>query len=349
MAGARVQLSAWPNETILAKPPSGGKVDMRPVTDVRTDSRGGFALNVNWAALPASHRDGQGTTDFSVVVNDGVHRTSWNMPATQGASGAARDSMRMAASGFRPDTLNFDLGRNASVTSALANRSTTIDRAGKQVTNPGHQRLATSRVAATTKTTQDTCTYYATNRWNNGIYESFARSFGWLYASATFRQSNVTYHRVGTGYSADGSHWSASGSVTYDENAGDSTALFGIMDVWVYNRINYLDFYVTCQYDNHFERRAVSTFAILAKTSYAGHVYYNAGCNKYTTRADITKSTGTDLTYSGGVSLVGIYVEASSGWNTGTNQTWVVTKPSWYCGDLPQGPAASQSVDVGPA
>lgn len=347
VSNAILSVAAYPSASVLAALPTGGRAELLLVDTVVTDAFGGFNATVDWTNIPTSYRDSTGGANFQIVASAGTQMLGWNLSGAPVGSGLRAASLALSGVGGRPDRLTFEFGRDSGVGSALQDTAPTdgLRPAGSMTKNGLHAMTTTRTPSVRSAGTGVCCSgcYAVASNWYYGIDERFAAVYAWGGAYGTITQTYGSTHTLGVAAQLQSGAWQASGTSNLIEVKGTGAIRGGIADAWVYNKVNYRDFALTCPPWTK-TRQAVSNYGLLTAFNYAGHPYWSA-CSHYT-GGTYWKSSGTQTTFSTGVTLGILNVSAQSGWDTATEMKWDVTSPTWLCGNTSQGWASAPQAEA---
>jgi hypothetical protein len=353
VAGARLEVSVWPSEPVLAKLKQGDPVPMLNIPGQQTNRSGMFEIDVDWTKVPAAYRDANGTADLQVMADDGIKSVVWNLPAAPAASakGLGGRASSMAVTGIFPDNLRFDLGSEPGVLDAHAASVTRIGPAlrltsagmtpvGAATDTASHGALAGSRTTGAA-----VICYQKTGSTITDLLENYGRIFAWSGVNTVVSETDGNDHSLGLGIKVGNQAWTTDGTASFGESTSNGGSVNNAKDATLNNRVNYTDFYTSCS--NGFvsvTRKPTSTYAQLTDFSYAGHANWPY-CHLYTT-GTFTKSSGTNVTYSYGMDIAVLQVSAQAGWNSSTEIKFTLTAPSNYCGSTSLGPAGAPEAEM---
>ncbi|WP_353510926.1 hypothetical protein [Intrasporangium sp.] len=159
------------------------------------------------------------------------------------------------------------------------------------------------------------------------------QAYAWSGALATVIQKNGNDHTLGIGFSSTGSNSGFKQSGTQSTNMAPSASRSGVADTYVWNKVNYRDYYSSCS--PSVTRKPYSVNALLSNFTYTPHVTWST-CTTYR-GGTYTKYQGTNVTYGAGLDIGPINVSAQSGWKSNTEIAWTVTKRTTLCANSASG------------
>lgn len=364
-SGADIVAVAWPNQDKLGAIGKGEPIPMYVIGRAKTNRAGGFTIDADPAAIPPDYRGKGDRVDVELTFGDSAREARWNYTATPDtAKGWVLTGTDAHQPNLRADlgrSVGYDLGNDpaawvspAGTTLGAAGRTgaplrvSAISRDFTQLRTLPLTTLRATRMAPTSTSARSAAAVAAPTdicfgTWGstqNGQEEYFARVYAWTGALATVYQQYGTDHTLGIGYSSSG--FSQNGTSTISLNASASRS--GVADVTAWNKVNYRAYTYSCR--PGVEYRPISVNALLTKWTYWPHPTTWNTCTTYTS-GTYTKSSGTNVTYSGGVSLTGIgSVSAQSGWNSDTKFSWTVKQRTKICGSTTAGWVSSPQAET---
>jgi hypothetical protein len=105
VAGATIDLIAWPNAATLAAEPDGATVPLVVVSESTTRSSGGYSLAPDLSSLGSMYQEPNGVVNTEVSYTSGTTSQMFHLPVATAA--ATADDQASTAS---PAVLNFDMG-----------------------------------------------------------------------------------------------------------------------------------------------------------------------------------------------------------------------------------------------
>jgi hypothetical protein len=177
-----------------------------------------------------------------------------------------------------------------------------------------------------------------------GVSEKFARAMSTSRAPITSHQAYGSSHTLGMAFQNTSGSWSQSGTYSYQEKYGGSGDVSGLVDKWVINAVNYAQYRCGRLYTNALLGYAwlpdsINAIASNVTTS-SGHVTFGTGsprCAAYASGAVMTKTQGTNVTWSAGVGFSPISLSAQAGWSADTSLAWHIVGNVWLCGSTDSG------------
>jgi hypothetical protein len=372
VAGADVTLTAWPSTRTLAAQAEGDTVPTLALDATTSDSSGDYTLSADLSRLPAAYVEDGGAVSLQVdVAAAGVSQT-YNLSAAVPGSVAAAAADDVAVAGA-PDRLDFDLA-NSTVTDAARDAVAVSNDDDPAAAMPvDFSPTFTTPSAAATDTGPSVSDNpaslppppgpnYPCGYWTKvGTYlnrpEHFMDAYAWTGAPATVVETSTSSHSLGIDVSLNGKAWSLAGSVSADTRESNESGRTVSAGTRMYNGVNYLKYSQLCRYHDragkvHWytdsEMRPGGFFDLtegqferpVADPDFAYCDVVYPGDRK-------TKSRGTNVTYSSGVSIVGVVsTSAHASFAQDTSITWNITAKSLFCGSTSAGPLRAPQADV---
>lgn len=361
--GADVRAEVWPSAEVLAKQPSGEKVDTRTAAEAVTDPDGNFAISVIPSSLSKNHVSANGSVDFTLIVADDKYQIRWNFTATRAKSGtpglwgnpriAPTLLAQRSRDGDAPTRLSIDIGNDAHVIEQGNEPAKWLGPDGQLL--GAAKGLEAAKVARKPRTigrqtvgssVEECNAWGAMNEYQNGVSESFVRAVGSGNAPVTVDQEVGTEHTLGVAADDALGNWSQGGSLTLSFGAEAETAYPGYPKT-ILNDVNYRKYQMFCFFIWYYEWRPIGYFALnsgwapISTPSWTSCTTYYSG--KY------TKVQGSNLTFSVGVGLSPVNVSAQAQFSNQTKLTWNVSGPAKLCGSNGFGWASAPEAGAYPA
>ena len=324
-----------------AKP--GSTVRTLDLAPVATGADGRYVVPAPTADELRGYVDQWGRVSMTIVVDDGTHITSrtesTGVPA-DAASGAGARSKFAAPAPTDVPTFNVDLG-TGTVQESLGQAELVAGRATVESVSAVEGRTAESAKHPCNRSYGDK---------HQGRSERFMYVNNWPGAKATVTQGAGTSHTLGIAWKLTGQNWSANDSNTKTISTSDQATRHNVVDRWVLNKVNYQDIHYKglCEYPGErVEQRPYSVHTLIDRLEirpFLPQLSDPAGCKKRGKDYEYTKNSTSNMTVSSGVDLLGINVQATSGWDSDTSWTIDVDKPTKECWSNPDGPMNSRYV-----
>jgi hypothetical protein len=356
VAGADVELIAWPSQAVLEDLPTGVPVPLRVVGTTTTDDKGHFSIEVEPEALPRVSKGPKSRVDLEMRVTDGARQLSYDytVEAVPEAQRAARGRSWTALSGSMAPgkktapELRVDLGRGTAWDVAndpakwLKKNGVPYGRAGRNKA----ARVAVKKVTPAMRAAysrREICLVIADDVVKN-LPEHFLNVYAWSGARGTVTQSNGVDHSLGIGIrNGNTGAWKGSGSSTISLNSQGSQSRIVNSSVW--NRVNYRDYIDQCAQDT--KRRPLSYYDMLSNDwAPVAHVKFTASCSIKLDGATWSTGSAKNKTYGAGVDLGPINVSAQSGYNSSMDLKFRFTQKSKLCGNSSLGLLDSSRLDA---
>jgi hypothetical protein len=368
LAGAAVVARIWPSTEMLSRIPEGGSVDVKIVQLTTTNRNGTYTLRLDPELVPATHVEEDGAVSVQLwLVHEGSE-TPWNVslypPSEKNGRQSWATEKMMGDATAATDTLgvDFEVGQRPHVKQADEKFVDWIDSRGRRVgdrssseTPDSTSALKLDGDAAIVALATSTCwasvpaggTWYYNNR------ERFMSVYGWSGALASVDQSigSSSSHTVGVAYKSNSGSWTANGTVTTSISTSAGQAVSNLTNVHVHNSINYRRWNCSEGSDNTSivgtELRPAGFYDIFAEPhTTTNHAYYSLGCADKSPTTTVWKTSGTNQTYSAGITTPLTSLSARSGYNAGTRLSFKVTANSRICGNSSAGWLSASSVDM---
>jgi hypothetical protein len=344
---ADINVLAWPSPEFLAELPGGAKFQEKLLAQESSGPEGGFAVSVELDSLDKEHISDAGSVDFALIVGDSQYQIRWSFTATR-ATGtqnlwsnprvapsllSQRDSNRKA-----PTRLSIDLGENARVVEEgnepdkwVGNDGRPLGIAkGLQAARVARESRAAFGKSAGAQVGPLACgTWVAVDEYQYARTERFVQAIGTGNARPTVDQEVGTQHTMGIAYDSGTGSWSQSGSLSLSFGASAETT-YGAGASLVYNKVNYRKYEQFCAWLWHYQWRPSGYYAL--NSGYGPLITpYWSNCTNYYS-GTYTKSQGTNVVFSAGVTLTMISVTAQAQFTNQTKLSWNFTGSGKLCG-----------------
>lgn len=366
--GASVIARIWPSTSTLSQIPEGGTVDVKIVHLASTNKSGAYTLRLDPDMVPSSHREEDGSVSVQLwIVHEG-QETSWNVslyaPSEKhGRSSWATEKMiKGVENPGRALGVDFEVGQHSNVRQGDEAFSEWVDDRGRRLGElSATERSDTSSAlqleqdgaAVALATTTCWASVPAGGTWYYNNRERFMAVYGWSGALASVDQSiaSASSHTVGVGYKSNTGSWTANGSVTTSISTSSGQSVSNLTNVYIHNSINYRRWNCSEGSDNTSivgtELRPAGFYDIFAEPHTAtNHAYYSLGCADKSPTTTVWKTSGTNQTFSAGITTPLTNLSARSGFDTGTRLSFKVTANSRICGNSSAGWLSASSVDM---
>lgn len=357
VAGATITPMVWPNEATIAKLAIGDSVPILWLPAVKSSANGNFAVSLDPSTLPAGYVNAEGRPNIELNIGSGTKAVTWEFQADQASGGGwtTTKAETDASNGepTSPESVVVDLGSKPKVTEvegatarslasggiapAAAEDSSSAD---VDVT-PVNPMIVPAGGACGVKLIQST-----SNR---------AEPFAMVHAGATaaewITENYGTTHTLGVAISVQGGPWAgghAGGHYTVDLAASASKRLLG--NNAAFNALNFNEYEQQCSsggYELYWHPSTV--YALLSRIDPAPEppASFDVSCTIYGPGYTLTKYRGTNVTFDAQVNVIVASVDAQSGWNSSTEETWKTggTK-NYLCGNQSYGWVTSSQADM---
>lgn len=367
VAGAELYLAAWPNQFELHALPPGGEVMMHRFDPVTTGRDGQWVIEVPRLDKLYVNDEGVANLQLTVLVQGEV--INWGFPLTvdptaqsaaERRSGDAADVPQSVPHGDRIPTtvyLKVEVGAEPGIgLSGDVQRDWLLpdDTTPSPLTSSGLLRVdkglapaidRSSDLSAMTVNSGTACpasTGYMTKTGSMkyGLYEAFAN----VYATstrgpATLYQAYSSSHTLGIAFKNTSGSWSQSGTYSFQQTFGGSGTSANLVDKRVSNQVNYAEYRCGQLYSNQllgYTWLPDSIYAIASRTESIVHPIWGS-CAAYSAGDEMSKTAGTNVTFSAGVGFSPIKLSAQAGWSAETKLTWNFTGNAWLCGSTANG------------
>jgi hypothetical protein len=336
----------------------GERVNTKVVGREKADSAGRFAVSLDPATLGSEHRRSDGGVQLELVVADAVDEVFWDFTAAVSTRvGSAwgndridqRDLAGRSALNLGPAHVSIDVGERPEVRELGDEPETWVDDNGERLTLSSAAQRATAAketrralfdedVAGAGDVTPLGQGWCATSAYKNGLTEGFIRTIGVINAKNWVDQGTSSSHTLGVGYKSGSGSWSQSG--TEKKSTGATSSDHRGYNATIRNKVNYRR-YVGCDgLPLNAERWRPSSIHSLGSSGiiHSTRPAWNkpANCTTYS-QGNKTKSQGTNVTFSSGISFSPISLSAKSSYSSNTKQRWVVTGRFQLCGSTSSG------------
>lgn len=373
-------VAAWPSKGGLEQLPSGAEVAALHLDSVPLKKDGSFLVTVDSASIPANYRESNGSTTFEVSfrtsgavvpswffsstprathngggVSWGNERVSTDKADELASNGLARshvnvkfDSVTEKAEivevGNEPESwvsadglslLSRDVARESALGVAVFN-----DSVGAAATPPGNWACGS---------------WSSTSSWQYNKPEKMANVVGTLKGKAKVTQTHTSSHTLGVSLKMGSGSWgggNAGGTSAITTNDTDTSGV--IMTGINRNSVNYRKFTRWC-FDPFFpgERTDQAWFPVSVHTLNISPLNLsrpnwdsNPNACSIKSGGHFTKTQGSNVTYSGGVSITPVAVNSKASFTSSTSIRWDFTGSAKLCGSTSQGPLASPQAGV---
>ena len=368
---ADIVVVAWPHQDFLAALPEGEVVPLVTVAAVRSRPSGSYSVPIDPTSLPPDYLNSDGQLDLEIAVADSTSQMVWHTSAraSRNQQGGrswidTRGSQRVGAADVAAATpmLTFDLGTGL-VRDAAAPLETIVDtdfrpltelaarQASSTAVTPRQLALDTSVEAGRTALASNSvvpmsnvgpiCSTYKRGL-IYGNTEYFTHVQGASFANVRVTQGYDSTHTLGVGVNS-GAGWAASGSATIKLGASGTTP--GYTDARrIANKVNYREYDNDCTTRPVDSIRPESVHTILSAATYTTRRTYSYACVTYAAGQTFTKTRGTNLTVSNGVSTPYLTLNAQSGHNTLSSSTYTWTGRGRLCASSSVGTVTAPAV-----
>lgn len=323
----------------------------RVVASTTTNADGGYSLSPNLADLPARYVEPDGTVNLEVDTTSATLTQQWNLPsALPGSAAAGYPTMSVAR--IRPARVAFNLGRST-VTTTLAGKTAThavaTARAPVRAARLQAHAVAPQAVTPDGPPFEGGCDPWKTGTTYYNRNERFINVWAMTQAHATVIENVGSSHTLGIAVNYGNGGYGVSGSASIHTQTSAGGEWTTAANRTVYNSVNYRQYYRTCYhpYGSEIEHMAkplgfydiIHTAVAIDPNTWTGCVTKGAG-------TVWTKSKGTNVEFSAGVSLPFASVSSQASYSSSTEITWRPTGSVLLCGSSQDGWVSSAQAAV---
>lgn len=357
----------WPNVEQQSIVPAGEGADVRIVHLSETDSRGRYEVRLDPGLVPKTHIEPNGSVSVQLWAVTGGGEMSWNLSVLTPDEVARMFGDRTAewstetivgAGDVAPPAVDFEIGEVSAVSQRDSSQSLWLSDDHISPMKRSMELEANSldfranAVAVPLASTQCWSVIPAGGTWYYNNRERFMNVYGWSGARPKVSQavSASSSHTLGVGYKANSGGWGANGttSISISSSAGQTTG--ALLNHGIYNSVNYRLWNCGLPENNTYvvgkELRPAGFYDIFNEPFLGlSHANYTLGCVTKSSGV-VWKNSGTNATFSAGVTTPLMSLSARSGYNTGTKISFTVTAKSKICGNSASGWISASQVDM---
>lgn len=321
--------------------PSGGvkpgtPINVRDLPPVTTDSHGDFRVPLPDRAELTGFVDEWGLIDTSTTFSDASRLVGTRQSLTLTRSDSGRVGLvRRSTTTFVPQAARMDVDLSSGQVIKRVGEKRSFKVAPVRVAAQDRRAWQARDAQSRGQSSRHACRIRYGQKYN-GVYERFGYVNNWVGAKATVTQGSGTTHELGVGVQPIGQTYKPFAGRTHEVKTRDSASQAGVVDQWMWNRVNYQNWIYRglCPWPGeHFESvpDGIHSLLVPAPKKFAIPQVSYAGCNRQDPGFTYTKDTASNMTVDRGVNVGILSVSAKSGWNSDTSWTIQLTKPSRQC------------------
>ena len=351
VAGGQVIISAWPNAETLSKYKNGQAIPVVTVGYGRTDASGNFSFDEDTGNLDARYSDPNGDLSLEYQVLSGDSLADYTAHSPRGGDQAL--DMDVKNSSVSESTTRLVASGGLSVARVLAQPkvSKTSKLAVVKVKPSASKGLFKPSIVAPVCTHTQIATlskkaeFFTTVWTDTGI-------------PATIQEIVGSTRTTGVGVSASatlsGLNFKASGTSTWSTNATNTDKIVGItLPTHIGDDVNYAEYKDQCLTTTSYSLKSIGKFSLLTESIINTDARDHVAAKRFPTCSPISynhlwgTATNTTQTYTGGVALGFISLDASHGWNKEVSINWDGTgRYTVQCYDSTLGLSGAKEMEV---
>ena len=179
-----------------------------------------------------------------------------------------------------------------------------------------------------------------------GLDEAWLDAWGWGGGSITAEQLTTASNTIGIGESYNSGPWGQSGSVAVTVTSSQDNSQPGIVNAYVYNRINNNEYRTqACPIPDDYWQ-PVGFYATVTPIITAPHHTFTQVCIYRPAGWFATISGTTNITFAFGVNFGPVSVSSQSGYTTAGTEKFTTSRNTWECGNSTAGLEHSSQFEV---